>query len=144
MDVLQLIKAELKDQTRHFQSALAPHAKTAEQRRSMAFVRAFLQLESEYLLPELTAVAPNEPLVTKMYQDVGQLRSHFEAWEESGERSAIAVLEGHYSQHAQWIEDRILPLMRQKISTVEREELYHVLLDAKQDLEPASPMVLAI
>jgi hypothetical protein len=144
MDVLQLIKAELKEQTRHFQNALVSHQAKAAERRSMALVQSFLRLESEYLLPELTAVVPQDPLLSKMYQDLEVLRSHLEAWEGSGERAKIVLLQEHFIQHAQWVEDRILPLIRQKISTAEREELYHVLLDAKQDLEPASDLVLAI
>ena len=140
MDVLQLLKMELKERSVDLASLLEQTPGPRSVATILARLRAHLSLETIYLLPELTAISfKNDLVVGKLESELLVLHNLLAKLSEvDGGPEDWRQLYQAFSVHAQTIEERALPFMRQKITTAEREELFHVLQDAKQDLIKAS------
>lgn len=147
MDVLQLLKTELKERLAEL-TLLAESSQSRTLRLGiMARLKAYLHLGVSFLLPELVELSPkNEALFTRISADLTCMRDLIADLDRDDEidQSRFQELRLLFTAHSQDIEDRILPLMRQRITTAEREELFHVLQDAKQDLMKAASMEMAI
>jgi hypothetical protein len=137
MDVLQLLKNELKERQSDVSAFIdgpSAHQNWAQIARHL---KAHLTLELEYLLPELAAVSPKQDAVLQRLEaELVALRLKLDAMglDQTPEADSVRELREALTRHGQFIEDRILPLMRQRISTADREELYDALQDAKQDI----------
>ncbi len=136
MDVLQLLKNELKERQN---DVVNFHENDAGQdwKYVARHLKGHLTLELDFLLPELAAVSPKQdaPLL-RLEADLIALRQKLSNLGEDKKPSKDLVreLREALDRHVLQIEDRILPLMRQRISTADREELYDALQDAKQDI----------
>ncbi len=130
MDVLQLLKAEIRDRKAEL-SAIA--ASPAKKESFLALKKSFVThvaWEAEYLLPELSHIlSETDPLLEKYLQSLKRTKESLAALELSA-----ADLTHAFTAHAEIVEEKLLPLMRQKIPTVDREELYYVFADAKQEM----------
>ena len=126
MDALQLIKNEIRELQTRLRAPLLPKG-NQEQNLLNRHVSEFLQFERDYLLPELKAVClPKDPVIERVDAELaGLLRAVSGGMQWSKQIEEIDT-------HLRGIEERILPLMRQKISTQEREELYESFCDARQ------------
>lgn len=141
MDVLQLLKNELRERQGELRQLTPACIKEASGTEWLSRAQAHLSLEKDYLLPELFAVCSKAELsLVRLASDIEVLSSML-----LGLRSAKTVkLEKIHAfalawdGHVELVEDRILPLMRQKIATADREELYDSLQDAKMELRLAS------
>jgi hypothetical protein len=136
MDVLQLLKNELKERQNEV-GAFMEGSSLQEWPQTARHLKAHLTLELEYLLPELAAVSPkHDTALQRLEADLMALRLHLNRMGLDQNPSPASVLElrDALDRHVFLIEDRILPLMRQRISTADREELYDALQDAKQDI----------
>jgi hypothetical protein len=137
MDVLQLLKNELKERQSDV-SAFIDGPTTHQNWSSIAgHLKAHLTLELEYLLPELAAVSPKQDAaLQRLETDLVGLRMQLDGigLDDRPPAEQVVELRDALARHGQLIEDRILPLMRQRISTADREELYDALQDAKQDI----------
>lgn len=137
MDVLQLLKNELKERQSDVSAFIdgpSAHQNWAQIARHL---KAHLTLELEYLLPELAAVSPKQDAaLQRLETDLVALRILLDSLglDQNPESTKVIELRDALTRHGQLIEDRILPLMRQRISTADREELYDALQDAKQDI----------
>jgi hypothetical protein len=137
MDVLQLLKNELKERQSDISAFIdgpSAHQNWAQIARHL---KAHLTLELEYLLPELAAVSPKQDAaLQRLEADLVSLRLQLDSLglDHNPEIVQVIALRDAFTRHGQLIEDRILPLMRQRISTADREELYDALQDAKQDI----------
>ncbi len=137
MDVLQLLKNELKERQSDVSAFIDGPTTHQNWSQIAGHLKAHLTLELEYLLPELAAVSPKQDAVLQRLEtELVNLRMQLDAlgFDDSPETSKVAELRDALLRHGQLIEDRILPLMRQRISTADREELYDALQDAKQDI----------
>lgn len=147
MDVLQLLKTEIKERLAEL-TLLAEDAQSRALRLGvLRRLKAYLQLGESYLLPELMELSPkNDALFVRISGDLIQMQESVSALENDPDldKGRLSDLRHRFLEHSQSIEDKILPLMRQKITTAEREELFHVLQDAKQDLMKAAAMEVAI
>ena len=134
MDVLQLLKSELRERRSELSGLGSPEPNDATRRSIRSALSVHLAWESEFLLPELSHVAPQgEAILDRYQQSLKRLR------ELAGKKSQndSDVLDA-FSTHTDIVEEKVLPFMRQKIPTAEREELYHVFADAKQEMMATS------
>jgi hypothetical protein len=137
MDVLQLLKNELKERQSDvsaFVDGPSAHQNWAQIARHL---KAHLTLELEYLLPELAAVSPKQDnALQRLETDLVALRLQLDAMglDSNPATTQLTEFRQALTRHGLLIEDRILPLMRQRISTADREELYDAMQDAKQDI----------
>lgn len=147
MDVLQLLKTELKERLAEL-TLLAEGSETQGLRIGiLGRLKAYLNLEVSYLLPELIELSPkNEALFARISNELQEMLEQVALLDANNslDNARVQALRSSFMAHMQSIEDRILPLMRQRITTAEREELFHVLEDAKQDLMKAAALELAI
>lgn len=130
MDVLQLLKAEFRERKSELSVLDNPETGIEAKKKALTALHAHLAWESEFLLPELTHIANRgDALLEKYEQSLGRLAAITrEASQEGG------AIRGAFESHTDIVEEKILPYMRQKIPTLDREELYHVFADAKQEL----------
>ncbi len=140
MDVLQLLKAEFKDRTLDMNFVL-DGASGSHTKEILNRVCVHLAWEAQFLFPELAAISlSNDAVLNRYTQSLQDLRrqAQLSLTDPSGE--VTKELAQRFLKHSHWVEDKVMTLMRQKIPTAEREELYHVFADAKQDLS-AMPAV---
>ena len=130
MDVLQLLKAEFRERKSELSVLDNPETDVEAKKKVLNALRAHLAWESEFLLPELTHIANRgDALLEKYERSLGRLAAiSREASQEGG------LIRGAFESHTDIVEEKILPYMRQKMPTLDREELYHVFADAKQEL----------
>ncbi len=142
MDVLQLLKLELKERAADLASLISHTPGKKSVNTILARLRAHLSLETVYLLPELTAISfKNDLVVSKLESELLVIQELLTLASEGDQTLEVwQKLNQAFAAHAQSIEERALPFMRQKITTAEREELFHVLQDAKQDLMMAASL----
>lgn len=137
MDVLQLLKNELKERQSDVSAFIDGSSAHQNWAQTARHLKAHLTLELEYLLPELAAVSPKQDAaLQRLETDLVALRLQLDrmGFDENPEPALVVELRDALDRHVQLIENRILPLMRQRISTADREELYDALQDAKQDI----------
>lgn len=130
MDVLQLLKSEFRERKSELSSLEKPELNDAERKKILTALNAHLAWESEFLLPELMHIASRgESLLDRYDQSLKRLHELCLKKSDTG----LHVVEA-FASHTDIVEDKILPYMRQKIPTSDREELYHVFADAKQEV----------
>ncbi|MDQ3234446.1 MAG: hypothetical protein M3Q07_21800 [Pseudobdellovibrionaceae bacterium] len=137
MDVLQLLKNELKERQSDVSAFIDGPSAYQNWAQIARHLKAHLTLELEYLLPELAAVSPKQDAVLQRLEtDLVNLRLQLNAlgFDNNPKPDQVTDLRDAMGRHVALIEDRILPLMRQRISTADREELYDAMQDAKQDI----------
>jgi hypothetical protein len=137
MDVLQLLKNELKERQSDVSAFIDGPSSHQNWSQIARHLKAHLTLELEYLLPELAAVSPKQDAaLQRLETDLVGLRLQLNAMglDDNPATEQVVDFREALNRHGQLIEDRILPLMRQRISTADREELYDALQDAKQDI----------
>lgn len=137
MDVLQLLKNELKERQSDVSAFIDGPSAHQNWSQIARHLKAHLTLELEYLLPELAAVSPKQDAaLQRLETDLVGLRMQLDSLglDLNPETVKVMAFRDALTRHGQLIEDRILPLMRQRISTADREELYDALQDAKQDI----------
>ncbi len=134
MDVLQLLKAEIRDRKAELE-ALAAQASAAERKETVKkAILTHVAWEMEFLLPEVSHIASGSDAILERYsQSLDQVKLTLAEIERDSSRVAQS-----FASHAEIVEEKLLPLMRQKIPTAEREELYHVFADAKQEMMATS------
>jgi|GEM_PF-3116641 len=145
MDVLQLLKNELKERQNDMSSFISGVAGQSWQQVAN-HLKAHLILELEYLMPELAAVSPKQDTALQRLEiDLINLKQFLDSlgMDKKPGHNLLLNLRDTLDRHVVLIEDRILPLMRQRISTSDREELYDAMQDAKHDIIRAT-MGLAI
>lgn len=129
MDVLQLLKAEFRQRRSELSALDSPEAGDELKSMVLAALQAHLAWESDFLLPELTHISSRgDVLFQKYQQSLGRMSQVVCKSEYNGEEVQRA-----FASHTDIVEEKILPLMRQKIPTIDREELYHVFADAKHE-----------
>ena len=130
MDVLQLLKAEFRSRKSDLAELSQATQSSTQKAAILSRLNVHLAWESEFLLPELSVIATHgDALLEKYQRSLKRLQSLCLDKSQDG----TELLEA-FDQHIEIVEEKILPFMRQKIPTVEREELYHVFVDAKQEL----------
>ncbi len=130
MDVLQLLKAEFRSRKAELADLSQLSGKDSVKTAILMRLNVHLAWETEFLLPELSLIANHRDVLLKRYQQgLRNLQSLCSDKCQDG-----AELLESFTRHSETVEDKILPFMRQKIPTGEREELYHVFVDAKQQL----------
>jgi hypothetical protein len=140
MDVLQLLKAEFRSRKSDLADLLKPAMEGPIRAAILSRLDVHLAWESEFLLPELSVIATHgDALLEKYQQGLKRLQSICHDKSQDG-----AELLEAFERHTELVEEKILPFMRQKIPTVEREELYHVFVDAKQELLSTRSVEFAI
>ncbi len=133
MDVLQLLKSEFRERKADLDYLKDPSTKDGVRKSIRKALNTHLAWESGYLLPELSHLASKgDGLLDRYEQSLRRLDSL------SAGQSDVEVAEA-FVTHTEIVEEKVLPFMRQKIPTAEREELYHVFADAKQELLASSP-----
>lgn len=130
MDVLQLLKAEFRSRKSDLADLSQPTINDSTRDAIMSRLKVHLSWEAEFLLPELSVIATHGDALLERYQ---QGLKQLQAMCRNKSQNDAELLEV-FERHNQTIEEKILPFMRQRIPTVEREELYHVFADAKQEL----------
>lgn len=130
MDVLQLLKSEFREIRSELSTLMKPETNETKRKKILGAFGAHLAWESDYLLPELTHIATRGDALLEKYQQ--SLRQLSELNGKAAEKTSDIV--NVFDAHKEIVEEKILPFMRQKIPTVDREELYHVFADAKQEL----------
>ncbi|MBC7533054.1 MAG: hypothetical protein H7318_15890 [Oligoflexus sp.] len=130
MDVLQLLKAEFRSRKSDLADLSQPTINDSAKDAILSRLKVHLSLEAEFLLPELSVIANHgDALLEKYQQGLKRLQTMCR-----GKSQNDAELLEAFERHTETVEEKILPFMRQRIPTVEREELYHVFADAKQEL----------
>ncbi|MBC7661671.1 MAG: hypothetical protein H7249_18395 [Chitinophagaceae bacterium] len=130
MDVLQLLKAEFRSRKSDLAELAQPQLASSTKAAILSRLNVHLAWEAEFLLPELSVIATHgDALLEKYQQNLKLLQSLCLDKSQDG-----AELLEAFNRHTDIVEEKILPFMRQKIPTVEREELYHVFEDARQEL----------
>lgn len=130
MDVLQLLKAEFRSRKSDLADLSQPTLGDPAKNAILTRLSVHLAWEAEFLLPELSVIATHgDALLEKYQQGLKSLQVLCQDKSQDG-----AELLETFDRHSVTVEEKILPFMRQKIPTVEREELYHVFVDAKQEL----------
>lgn len=141
MDILQLIKATNKEILDRLNS-VAEAYDTDPQGEFLckwanlySFVHMQLKIKSEYLYPEVSVISPH--LAKKSQQlelSLDQLRGLLESQSQNisvGDKKVdLKLLNQVFVQHFETEESGLIPGMRQKMSTEEREELSQVFQDA--------------
>ncbi|MES2746656.1 MAG: hypothetical protein V4655_14580 [Bdellovibrionota bacterium] len=130
MDVLQLLKAEFRERKSELSALEKPETSDAAKKKILGALNAHLAWESEYLLPELSHIASRGDVLFDKYQ---QSLSELNTMSRKKGQDDLDLLKA-FNSHTFIVEEKILPYMRQKIPTIDREELYHVFADAKQEL----------
>jgi hypothetical protein len=133
MDVLQVLKTEFKERIVDLGDACA----------LAGWISRFefhLALESEFLLPELQAVSgPDSGLYRRFELELEsmaiQLSSLRDGKSESDPREGLKKM---FLNHFAFVEEKIFPLMRQKISTVDREALVSVVEEFRAEFKSVS------
>ncbi|RYE47752.1 MAG: hypothetical protein EOP48_21400 [Sphingobacteriales bacterium] len=140
MDVLQLLKAEFRSRKAELANLSQTAQNSKEKSAILSRLNVHLAWESEFLLPELSVIATHgDALVEKYQQSLKRLQSLCLEKSQDG-----AELLEAFERHIDIVEEKILPFMRQKIPTVDREELYHVFIDAQQELLKSRSVEFAI
>lgn len=143
MDVLQLLKAEFKDRVADMAFLLEDNGQ--DKQAILERVCVHLAWEANFLFPELAAITnSSEAVLTRYTQSLQDLRRQAEICRGDQGIECSKELASQFLRHNQWVEDKVLTLMRQRIPTAEREELYHVFADAKQDLTASSALEFVI
>lgn len=130
MDVLQLLKAEFRSRKSDLADLSQPTINEASKAAILSRLNVHLAWEAEFLLPELSVIATHGDALLEKYQ---QGLKRLQIMGHNRSQDGAELLEA-FERHTETVEEKILPFMRQKIPTVEREELYHVFADAKQEL----------
>lgn len=144
MDVLQLLKAEFKDRVADM-TFLLNEDPGQDMQAILERICVHLAWEANFLFPELAAISSgNDTFLTRYSQSLQDLRVQAELCRKEKGAEVCKELAAQFLKHNQWVEDKVITLMRQKIPTAEREELYHVFADAKHDLTLSSPMEFVI
>ncbi len=129
MDILQVLKAEFKERTSDLVSSQCVDS---------AWVSRFechLAMEAEFLLPEVQAICDTEYSVCQRLERelLGLLDMFREFCESSQSEQQLALFTEKFLEHTAFVEEKVFPLMRQKISTPEREALVAVIDDLKTE-----------
>ena len=130
MDILQLLKAEFRSRKSDLADLSQPTTDDSAKDAILSRLKVHLSWEAEFLLPELSVIATHGDALLEKYQQ-GLKRLQTICREKS--QNDAELLEA-FERHTETVEEKILPFMRQRIPTVEREELYHVFADAKQEM----------
>jgi hypothetical protein len=130
MDVLQLLKAEFRERKVELSALEKPETSETAKRSILRALDAHLAWEAEFLEPELRhVIGRGDTLFDRYRQSLNDLKI---SGREKDQK--VSDLLKAFDKHRMIVEEKVLPFMRQKISTSEREELYHVFVDAKQEL----------
>jgi hypothetical protein len=131
MDVLQLLKTEFRSRKSDLAELSETVRSPAEKAAILSRLNIHLVWEAEFLLPELSVIATHGDALLEKYQQ-GLKRLQIMCRDKS--QNDTDLLDA-FARHTETVEEKILPFMRQRIPTVEREELYHVFADAKHELQ---------
>ena len=135
MDVLQLLKAEFRDRAADM-SYLLSEDKKRDAQAMFQKLCVHIAWESQFLFPELAAIsAAGDSVLNRYMQSLQALRKQTQVCLDGDSMPSTGrELAELFLKHSLWVEEKVFPLMRQKIPTGDREDLYHVFVDAKQDI----------
>lgn len=155
MDVLQLIKQYNRDnlaQSDLLAQELATEKFTDFWQRYRRQLLAQVMIEREYLYPEVIAVAKGaastiaqlEANLACMVRLTADLDQAMLGQDEAKRRELAEQLIELVRRHVEKQEDKLIPLIRQSMSTEEREELSQVFQDALEDYINSERMECAV